>query len=1055
MAATCSESGLKAMSDAVQLPDRATIHTVDGHWMMQEFPVEVTHARQRSLTLLENHILKAFNHIPGCTARDIITQFGLDPLLVDSTLRTLKLCNTIDSVDEATTRSPIDDTLRFLNQDLKETLDRLAMVGGGEEELRELQRQRDVTQQKIQQLESTIKPQDEDRFSRMKFQVNALGKEALLNKYMKEPTETKIYSFVRCMTTGVVHILGGPEIEKGAIVSEWPKKENSIWLNKRNQKWSNVDPTRREIEDVLSSLDPNGEIEINTIEVLESRFENREVHLPLHFTLTVGHEDKKQAWLVHLQREHIPRIRWIEDYLQQLNSQHPSLLKHLASSLPKTKGMAKTSVKNASPLVRLDRLIGQEKTKQGILVVHAHEQLTNLIDKVEMPMQALDQLLTSRTMVCLSQQLKKNYNFEENNALTPPSFTIPWNNIMPKGTIAMNSGFYEAGFISIPFTSKEEIRLPVLCHSKQRGLKTVAKVDAYLRNLLSSEHLFLMTNAIADLDQWIQDMVGGIASKKPDAIISDFTEVQNHLEAIVGPLGLDYMHKAIEAFVDRYATTCLNSNKGINALHTVIEESQTSPVQKSVCWATIEKSIHALAVEASSSGQQNSDLFSLWIEVRERKKSLPWEEMAHLEDTLVGNCTMTRFEVNRHTERIVKDLVVGNQRPVSDLAGMLRDLRSINVIDKKLHAELGKTKAGRNMFTHEYDMDADLSHTMEAIKTMRLLATLTDPINDARWETKDEYQNFSWNFSSQGIEEYLKQCLNLADTFGGIHQFSQALWLDGLKTRLPVTYNQIPFSIAKTISQITGLDCGLHGDLITEKILTDSSLIWAKSLNTPVNYSIPKNVLEAMKGLDEYGLQKEAKQIAENILKEVPLPPTLEAMLNEVNMAEEMMKVISPMDAIVRWKRTIEQPDLTIELEALSNVDEGSLSRMGKTNSERLLKSALEPYFGNNYDVDSMESGIDVIDEFMQSNKTWLLVLEKLENWMFARCIRQLKEGTDSEMVSWLERITTSNLENTSLNIFKKKLGEALINLKKKIKNDQNKKSKPSKQSKKKKGGKK
>ena len=120
MVATCSESGLKAMSDAVQLPDRATIHTVDGHWMMQEFPVEVTHARQRSLTLLENHILKAFNHIPGCTARDIITQFGLDPLLVDSTLRTLKLCNTIDSVDEATTRSPIDDTLRFLNQDLKE-----------------------------------------------------------------------------------------------------------------------------------------------------------------------------------------------------------------------------------------------------------------------------------------------------------------------------------------------------------------------------------------------------------------------------------------------------------------------------------------------------------------------------------------------------------------------------------------------------------------------------------------------------------------------------------------------------------------------------------------------------------------------------------------------------------------------------------------------------------------------------------------------------------------------------------------------------------------------
>ena len=117
MAATCSESGLKAMSDAVQLPDRATIHTVDGHWMMQEFPVEVTHARQRSLTLLEHHILKAFNHVKGCTARDIITQFGLDSLLVDSTLRTLKLCNTIDSVDEVSVKNPTDDALRTLNQE--------------------------------------------------------------------------------------------------------------------------------------------------------------------------------------------------------------------------------------------------------------------------------------------------------------------------------------------------------------------------------------------------------------------------------------------------------------------------------------------------------------------------------------------------------------------------------------------------------------------------------------------------------------------------------------------------------------------------------------------------------------------------------------------------------------------------------------------------------------------------------------------------------------------------------------------------------------------------
>jgi len=1051
MAATCSESGLKAMSDAVQLPDRATIHTVDGHWMMQEFPVEVTHARQRSLTLLEHHILKAFNHVKGCTARDIITQFGLDSLLVDSTLRTLKLCNTIDSVDEASVKNPTDDALRTLNQELKATLDRLAMVGSDLEEWQELQRQRDVTQQKIHQLESTIMPVEEDRFSRMKFQVNVLGKEALLNKYMKEPTETKIYSFVRCMTTGVVHILGGPEIDKGAIESGWPQKENSIWLNKRNQKWSHVDPTRREIEDVLSSLDPNEEIEINTIEVLESRFESREVHLPLHFTLTVGHEDRKQEWLVHLQREHIPRVRWIESHLQQLDSQHPSLLKYLVSSLPNTKGMNATSVKNASPLVRLDRLVGHERTGQGILVVHAHEQLTNLID---MPLQALDQMLTSRTMVCLSQKLKTKYKFQENNDLTPPSFTIPWNNIMPKGTIAMSSGFYEAGFISIPFTSKEEIRLPVLCHSEPRGLKTVAKVDTYLRKLLSSEHLFLMTNALADLDQWIQDMIANISSKNSKEIFNQFTLIRDRLNVTVGPLGLSYMYKTVKAFVERYANTCLNTNEGIGFLLTVVDASQISPDEKSDCWDMIEKTIHALAVEKSTS-ESNSDLFTLWKAVRQREQALPWEEMAHLEDTLLGNCTMTRFEVNRHMERIVKDLVVGNQRPVSDLAGMLRDLRSINIIDKELHTELKKTKAGRNMFTHEHDMDADLPHTLEAIKTMRLLATLTDPIDDQRWSTKDEYQNFSWNFSPQGIEQYFNQCLDLVDTFGKNHKFSQALWLDGLKTRLPVAYTQIPFNIAKTIGEITGLKCGLNGESITEIILKDSSVIWADSLETPGIYSIPKNVLESMDQLNEYGLHKEAKQIAENILKKVPIPSTLEAMLTEVNMAEETMKVASPMNAIVRWKRTIEQPDFTIELEALSNVEEGSLSRMGKSVAEQLLKGALEPYFGKNYTLNSMETGIAELNTFIQSNETWTSISNSLENWMFQRCIRQLKQGTEAEMVSWLDRMTANGLEKTSLISFKKQSEEALINLKKKINNAEKAKVKSSNKPKNNKRGKK
>ena len=1030
MAATCSESGLKAMSDAMQLPGKSTIHTVDGHWLMQVYPVEVTHARQRSLTLLEHYILKAFNAIPGCTARDIINQFGLDPLLVDSTLRTLKLCNTIDSVEEPDSKNPNDDAILDLNKELKEVLERLAVDGGNEEELNELKRKRSVLQQQIDQLNKTTETEDDDRFTRMKFEVNALGKEALVNKYLKEPTEMKTYSFVRCMTTGEVYIIGGNALEHDAIEGGWPGKGGALWQNKPKGKWSQVEPTRGEIERVLSSLHTNEVVEINTIEVLQSPHENREVHLPLHFTLTVGHEDRKQEWLVHLQREHIPRVHWIESHLQQLNSQHPSLLKHLAKSLPQvSKHMNKTEVNNANPLVRLDRLVAQERTQQGILVVHEHEQLTRLID---IPLSSLDDLLTSRTMVCLSKQLKKNYKFQHTDDSMPPSFTIPSNNIMPPGTIAMGTGFFETGFISIPFDSQKELRLPVLCHSKEQGEKTVAEVDEYLRTLLSPEHLFLMTNAPADLDQWIQAMISGIKSAKTLDPLGAFNDIQSKLSLAVGAVGLAYMHTAVEAFVDRFAPTCLNSNEGINALLEIVEEAQVSPEQKANCWATIERSIHAVAVEASSS-EKNSNLFVLWTAVRQRKQALPWEEMANLENTLLGNCTMTRFEVNRHMELIVKDLIVGNRRQVSDLAGMLSDLHKIGVIDEKLHSELKKTKAGRNMFTHEHDMDADLPHTLEAIKKIRLLATLADPIDDPRWATKEEYQNFSWNFSIEGINQCLKQCHNLARTFGKEREFTQALWIDSLQNRLPISYSEIPFDVAETLQNITELKCGLTGNSIKEKILKDAASGWAQSLEAPMQYAIPSEVIEAGKKLSKHGLEKDAKNIAEALLKQVPIQSTLEALLEEVNHAGETLEIISPTNAIIRWKRTIEHSEFSVQLNGLGKASKEALTRMGKTNTEKLLKTALEHWFGKEFSLTSIESGIEELDRFISTHPEWDRVLSKLENWLSERCTRLLKRGTEEHMLAWLEEMANKTLKTTKLTRFKTKLQAMQKNLERKI----------------------
>ena len=143
---------------------------------------------------------------------------------------------------------------------------------------------------------------------------------------------------------------------------------------------------------------------------------------------------------------------------------------------------------------------------------------------------------------------------------------------------------------------------------------------------------------------------------------------------------------------------------------------------------------------------------------------------------------------------------------------------------------------------------------------------------------------------------------------------------------------------------------------------------------------------------------------------------------------------------------------LLIQLEALSNAEESSLSRMGKDIREKLLKKALEPYFGNQYTVKTIENGIGEVDAFVKSNKVWAPVLKSLENWMSGRCIRQLKKGSETEMVLWLEHMTTKGLEKTSLTLLKGELESALDNLKKKIKRSEDAKAE---QKPKKKGGKK
>ena len=65
---------------------------------------------------------------------------------MESTIRTLKLCNTISSIDDEVVNEQQNEAIFELNNELKTVLDRLAMVGGSKDEYDENLRQRQVIQ---------------------------------------------------------------------------------------------------------------------------------------------------------------------------------------------------------------------------------------------------------------------------------------------------------------------------------------------------------------------------------------------------------------------------------------------------------------------------------------------------------------------------------------------------------------------------------------------------------------------------------------------------------------------------------------------------------------------------------------------------------------------------------------------------------------------------------------------------------------------------------------------------------------------------------------------
>ena len=150
------------------------------------------------------------------------------------------------------------------------------------------------------------------------------------------------------------------------------------------------------------------------------------------------------------------------------------------------------------------------------------------------------------------------------------------------------------------------------------------------------------------------------------------------------------------------------------------------------------------------------------------------------------------------------------------------------------------------------------------------------------------------------------------------------------------------------LDEITKTKAGLNFDEIKSRILAESSTIWAKELETPELYVIPTSVSKVIKQLNDYGFSNLSKKIAEQLLKDVPLSATLDSLSSEINSSSETVALIGEEKAIIRWKRTIEQSNFSVEIDKLTRFNEESISKMGKPNRQAMAKKALQPFLGEN-----------------------------------------------------------------------------------------------------------
>jgi len=949
---------------------------------MMDCPIEVQLSRERALTLLEKHTLRAFRDIEEVSAAEIAENLGLfEPMLIEEALSTLQNSGAIQSDIRTAGAASVEEDLR---EELRLLDAKLSTSSYFNASRWELSKKRKIVMGRIRAMESNQGGMRErlriafERLREYTANVTESGLTNLLKGRITEPQKKEVLTLIRSSPDGKIMTSRG----HGFAETDLRSTDNSRWSPVE----SNTDFNEVTHSDVETALRESGQLQGGLV------IQEIEPHIPssrdlrIHLTLCVRHEDGSPEIVVHAERvgrsPGSSRLAWAEEAINSKTGTLEGVLREFRRILPNATG-TRVKREEALPLVLLPNYLNRQanSSSKSPIVARNREKLFEVVGSNN----AFSQLLNSRTFIDLKAG-KSGYSpihLTTGDDLMQYEVTMPKPSLPASGSIAMMDGLFSRGKVIVKMPDGD-YEYPVLIRDEEKGQSIVYGITERLRSGMDSENAFLYSKREDDLRAWV------------DEVVSEF-EIDS--DVFYGIRTLQSATRGTGHNVYRMVTESLFSNKPelvseYGAMAIFEELARHDSISTEAIWHYFEPRIQQTILQQSLGPSGLSNDFDDWIKHCSSEQLLPWEDAATLEGALFGHCYHTKGRLVLRFESIINGLTIDSGIYPENLASNIASLAQAGVIPAELVKGCFELKDERNDRFHEEGHTSSLESTQSAIVLVKRLQELAGGHEGDPRFSEPKQSDHSVSMEPEEMVDYLEassKTIASASRFGlSCHS---EVWAKVLRDRLPSEFSEFPEALLSALHGAPELSGDLQFSSMSEEIVLRSSEALVDSIPQSNLLELSQAAEGTLSLLTKIGMDKSAKSLGAKLAAKAPIPTETDELLSEVKEHHKFERILLLPELRARWKKAVNAKGFSVTLEDLKKCKAKSMEPLGNV-SEQLAKKAIATEI-EGMDEGDAESVIELIANLGKLPKHWHERIKSQDGYLSDRATQKIRKGGD------------------------------------------------------------